>query len=127
MSATDHGLSGLADQIEAAATVEASLADAIAKSAAPFLSAVGEAGGIRAADLGSTDYVLHLVDRVAPGWSIHLRGVELEPNGHWHCALRPSDTRDEDEVIAHATGPDLSNTVLAAMLRLLAYRKAHKR
>lgn len=115
-------LRDLADRVATEHSVSENLAATVSAAAAPFLNAGRSSGGVRASDLGSTDYVLHLVDRIVPGWSIHLRGLALEANGRWHCALRPSESNDEDEVVAQAEGPALANTVLAALLRLAAYR-----
>ena len=71
--------------------------------------------------LRSIDEIIHLLDRALPGWAIHLDGTAHEPNGHWHCALRPSSLRDNDEFIGYGKGPMLANALLAALLRVLTY------
>lgn len=75
--------------------------------------------------LGSTDALLHLTDRVAPGSDIHLRGMAVEPNGHWSCVIRRSDARDNDEFVASGKGPTLSAAILIATLRLIGYKAAN--
>jgi hypothetical protein len=63
-----------------------------------------------------TEAVLRLVDRCLPGWTISLRGTATEPDGHWHCALRESGERDNDEVIGSATAPTVSLALLRALV-----------
>lgn len=123
MGMTSHQLEELADKIEAATTLDQDLADTAAVVIGTFLRDAGKQETVRASDLQSTDAVIHLVDEAAPGWSIRLKGRAFEPNGHWRCSLRSNEARDEDEFIGHAKGPDLSNTLLAALLRILAYRQ----
>lgn len=73
------------------------------------------------ADIQSTDAVIHLIDALVPGWSIHIRGRAIEPNGHWHCHLRRSEGRDNDEFIGLGKGRTLSQALIAALLRTVAY------
>jgi hypothetical protein len=118
-SARATHLRELADRVASSRTLVDAVAHDVAAAIVPHL---GPGETLTAQALASTDHVLHLVDRASPGWSIQLRGVALEPDGHWHCSIRPSEVRDEAEMMGIAKGPDLSNTVLAALLRLLAYR-----
>lgn len=113
----------LAVRVEASAGDDRTLATEVASILRPYLLARGiEAGDVVGPNLLSTDFVLKTVARVAPGWSIILHGKASEPDGHWRASIRPSTWRDEAEVIGLASGRDLSNTVLASLLRLLAYR-----
>lgn len=112
----------LAEKVEAKTTLTGPLAGEVADTINGFLDETPAGEVVKAADLSSTDYVLHLIDKVTPGWTIRLKGKALEPDGHWQCSLRPSDGRDEAEFIGHAHGPDLSNALVGALLRVLAYR-----
>lgn len=122
MGMTSLQLEELAEKIEAATALEQSLADTAATVIDTFLQDARKGETVRASDLQSTDSVIHLIDEAAPGWSIRLKGRAFEPNGHWRCSLRSTEARDDDEFIGHAKGPDLSNTLLAAFLRIFAYR-----
>lgn len=107
-----------------AARIEVSGALDTATLAALRTALVKEAGAVpvpAVQDLRSIEEIIHLLDRALPGWSIHLDGTAHEPNGHWHCALRPSALRDNDEFIGYGKGPMLSNALLAALLRVLTY------
>ncbi|MFY0693052.1 MAG: hypothetical protein JXR14_14155 [Paracoccaceae bacterium] len=77
---------------------------------------------VTAQDIGTADGIVHLVDRVLPGWTIQMTGTASEPDGHWHCTLRQSAIRDNDEFIGRGEGKILSHALLAALLRTLRYR-----
>ncbi len=113
-------LHDMARQIEAAAELGTETAGLALEQMEKSLAKIGIRPQGNWRDISSTDSVLHLVDQAAPGWSIHLDGKAFEPNGHWRCTLRPSDTRDDDEFIATAKGPRLVNVLVAALLRLMA-------
>lgn len=68
----------------------------------------------------STDEVLGIVHKYLPGWSIQIRGTATRPNGHWHCSLRKSDIRDNDQYVGIGNGPTLSHALLAAILFAVA-------
>lgn len=71
-------------------------------------------------DFESTDEVLGVVHRYLPGWSIQIRGTATRPNGHWHCSIRKSDIRDNDQYVGIGNGPTLPHALLAAILFALA-------
>lgn len=112
----------LAEKVEQRLTLTGPLAREVADAVNRFLPEGREGVAVRVDDLASTDYVLHLIDRVTPGWTIRLRGKAMEPDGHWQCSLRPTDTSDDAEFIGHAHGPDLSNALVGALLRVLAFK-----
>ncbi len=122
MDANSARMEGLAARMEASKANEPDLAREVAACFSQFMPATGTQGAVVAADLQSSDQVLHLIDALAPGWSIRLKGKAFEPDGHWSCTLRPSETRDEDEFIGHAKGPHLANAMIGALLRVLAWR-----
>jgi hypothetical protein len=63
-----------------------------------------------------TEAVLRLIDHCLPGWTITLRGTATEPDGHWHCSLRESGSRDNDEVIGNGNAPTVSLSLLRALV-----------
>lgn len=122
MDANSLQLEGLAERLESATANQPGLIEEVAACVSQFLPDTRSQDKVTASDLSSSDDVLHLIDVIAPGWSIRLKGKAFEPDGHWSCTLRPSETRDEDEFIGHAKGPHLANAMMGALLRVLAYR-----
>lgn len=118
---TSQQFQALAGQIEIEAPLSEETAAAVMAALARFRADWMSAESGQPDDLRSADFVLHLVDRALPGWSIHLAGTAYEPNGHWTCQLRPSQTRDDYEFIGHGKGASLANVLIAALLRSLAY------
>ncbi|MGB8812063.1 MAG: hypothetical protein WCC57_02660 [Paracoccaceae bacterium] len=127
MDANSLHLEEMAEKIEVMKTPDPRLVGDIAAILNQLIPATGGQTKIGASDLSSTDQMLHLIDAIAPGWSIRVKGKAFEPDGHWSCSLRSSETRDEDEFIGHAKGPHLSLTLVAALLRVLAYRARRAR
>jgi hypothetical protein len=117
-----NGLRTLAERVEAAEEVSTALVSEVAGAlAAAFPAAAGRAVP-DAALLGSTDGALRVVDAAVPAWEISLRGVALEPDGHWHCTLRETSTTDDDAVIGFGEAPSLPRALIAALLRIAAMR-----
>lgn len=106
-------LLGLAEEIEAALELDA----ALTKKATAALASFSK---LSDADLESTDDVISLVYDIHPGWHMSMKGTATTPNGHWHCTLRKSDVRDNDEFIGVGNGPTLSHALLAALLKAMA-------
>ena len=73
--------------------------------------------------LDSTDRVLTILYKTKPGWTISAAGTVHLPNGHWSCTLRNSDTRDNDEYLGIGKGPTLPHSLLAALLKALAFER----
>jgi len=71
---------------------------------------------------GSVDAVLQAINHVFPGWALAMNGVASKANGHWKCSLRHSDVRDNDAFLGAAHGPLLSNVLIGAFLKALAYK-----
>lgn len=113
----DEKLAALADEIEAALTLEAELAERTVA----IINGLVKNRPVTASDLDSTDAVLSLIYAVKPGWSVNARGKASLPNGHWRCTLRQSMSRDNDEYIGIGRGPTLPHSLLAALLRVLAF------
>ncbi|MDX8354954.1 hypothetical protein [Cognatiyoonia sp. IB215182] len=73
--------------------------------------------------IGSADHAMLIADEAYPNWSVHIRGRANDRDGHWHCTLRETDTRDSDAVIGTARAPVLGHAILAAVLRLTMMQK----
>lgn len=115
-------LEALATAVEAErAGTPALAAEALAELRKAFPNASGDLGSAPSL-LGSTDAALHLVDRLAQGWQISIRGVAREPDGSWTCTIRETDATDELEVLGVGMAPSLSAAILAAILRIGARR-----
>lgn len=68
--------------------------------------------------IATTDGAMLITDEAYPNWTVHIHGRANDKNGHWHCTLRESDTRDNDAVIGSGRSPVLAQAILAATLRL---------
>ncbi|MEO0703877.1 MAG: hypothetical protein AAFY80_17200 [Pseudomonadota bacterium] len=117
---SDTGILELADQIEAALTIDQELVE-------KTVATVAEVDAtytidFEAADFESTDRVLALVYDVLPGWTINMKGKAWQPNGHWVCSLRKTSNRDSDELIGIGRGPTLPHSLFAALLRVIGQR-----
>ena len=115
----------LARRIEAADKLDEATAQQVVDALSGHFPDKDQVQSISADQLASSDYVIHLIDDAVPGWSIHITGTAVEPNGHWHCILRRSDSRDSDEFIGQGRGKVLSNALTAALLRTVAYMIGH--
>ena len=113
---TDPALEALRDRLDAATEPEAALLRATAAALAPVFGIPAPAEAEIGA--GPVQAALGLVERCLPGWSIHLTGQACRPNGHWSCALRASDTSDNDELIGTARSPDPALALLCALVRV---------
>ncbi len=115
----------LAKRIETTEGLDESTLAQISEALSGHLPDKDQVRAITAEQLASSDHVIHLIDDAVPGWAIHIDGKAVEPNGHWHCTLRRSDTRDSDEFIGHGKGKVLSHALTAALLRTVAYLIGH--
>jgi hypothetical protein len=115
-------LTALAERIESGPEVDAGLtADAIESLKAAFPEAT-QALRRDCPLLTSTDEALHVVHAIVPAWDISIKGVAVEPHGHWRCSLRESSALDEDTVIGIGRAPSLPRALIAALLRIAAGR-----
>lgn len=71
-----------------------------------------------AEQIGTSDHAMLVADDAFPNWSVHIRGQANDRDGHWHCTLRESDSRDSDAAIGTGRAPVLGQAILAAVLRL---------
>ena len=110
-------LAALAEEIEAALVLKDNLADR----AIAAISAVSSGRSIQKSDLDSTDKVLELIYSIKPAWNVSIRGTASMPNGHWRCSLRKSAGRDNDEYVGVGRGPTLPHSLLASLLKVMAF------
>ncbi len=112
----DQKLAALAEDVEAALTLQEHLADRV-------IEEIGKRStiSIERADLDSTDKVLEVIYALKPGWSVTVRGTARQPNGHWRCTLRRSAERDNDEYVGVARGPTLPHALLSAVLKAISF------
>ncbi|MBY4893876.1 hypothetical protein KUL25_13980 [Rhodobacteraceae bacterium N5(2021)] len=66
----------------------------------------------------TTDGAMLIADEAYPNWTVHIHGRANDRDGHWHCTLRESDTRDSDAAIGSGRSAVLAQAILAATLRL---------
>lgn len=114
---TKNDLAQLAHEIEAALELN----DSLRKGAVAAISAVSGEHKIASGDLDSTDKVLAAIYAIKPGWAVSMKGAAQLPNGHWHCTLRQASFRDDDAFIGMGRGPTLAHSLLAALLKVVAY------
>lgn len=120
MTSTDHET--LAARIESGTDMDSATADATISALRGLLP---EGAQVGIGKFESSDAVVRLIDEALPTWSITAEGIANDRNGHWHCYLRRSRGRDNDEMIGIGKGPQLRLALLAALLRVLAYRAQH--
>ncbi|MDA5092840.1 hypothetical protein O2N63_01920 [Aliiroseovarius sp. KMU-50] len=114
----------LAERIEIADTFDAAWSHAVVKVLLDYTIADGlmQKPGERL----SVEETIQLIDKLVPGWTIHITGTALEPDGHWQCHLRRSDTRDNDEFVGHGKGKHLQNALVVALLHTIDYMIGRK-
>jgi hypothetical protein len=111
MSAND--LARLQRRVDAAERIDAALLE---ESAEGLSAAFPDLPGPPDRACDPTDGALWLIDRCLPGWAITLHGTATEPDGHWRCHLRRSDTRDDDGVIGRGIAPGVGLALLRALV-----------
>lgn len=110
-------LVALAEDVEAALTLEPQLADRVLS----VINALGLNLDMNREDLDSTDQVMALIYAARPGWSVSIKGKVNLPNGHWRCTLRQSTSRDNDEYLGVGRGPTLPHSLLAALIKAMSF------
>lgn len=118
----EDGLKALAERVESADEAATALVTEVADALAAAFPRAASRVVPDAALLSSTDAALRVADRAIPGWEISLRGMALEPHGHWHCTLRETSASDDDAVIGFGKAPSLPHALIAALLRIAAMR-----
>lgn len=70
----------------------------------------------------SSDEIFELVIRALPGWHFNIHGRARHSPGSWSCSLRRSDVLDDDEILGTGEARSLLQAVLAAVIRVAAWR-----
>ena len=85
-----HGdrLNALAERVEQAEEASTALVEEVATVIGAAFPQAAPSIVPDAALLGSTDAAIRVLDGALPAWDIAIKGMALEPNGHWHCTLR---------------------------------------
>ncbi len=115
-----HGerLNALAERVERAEEASTALAEEVAT----VISAAFPEAASRiipdAALLSSTDAAIRVLDGALPAWDIAIKGMALEPNGHWHCTLRRTSASSDDAFMGIGEAPSLPRALIAAVLRV---------
>jgi hypothetical protein len=122
----DAKLADILDRLEMAEGHD----DAVLQATLEFLGDIKFAPGLTESvtpeSINTSDAAIHLIDVVAPGWSIHIAGRAQERDGHWRCTLRRSSSRDNDEFIGIGKGKVLLHALLAALLRTANFLAGHR-
>lgn len=112
----------LASKIEAAAVLESDLwAQAVQGLRAAF-PAEAAAGHIPDKLGRESDAIIEVVVRALPGWHFNIHGRARHSPGSWSCSLRRSDVLDDDEILGTGEARSLLQAVLAAVIRVAAWR-----
>ena len=112
----------LAERVEAATAPDSALAAQVMHGLRAALPQEAAAGHLPDGLAQSTDAMLALVNSALPGWHFSIHGRARPAPGSWTCSLRRSDVLDDDEVLGTAKAASLSQAVLAAVLRVAAWR-----
>ncbi len=115
-------LKALAERVENADEASTALVSEVAEALAAAYPGAASRAVPDAALLTSTDAALRAADGAVPAWEISLRGVALEPHGHWHCSLRETSATDDDAVIGFGEAPSAARALIAALLRIASMR-----
>ena len=116
----DPELEILINELETDADISAASFDGVLHALAFLLPNVTLPSADR---VSTTDHAILIADEAYPNWSIHIRGRTNDRDGHWHCTLRETDSRDSDAVIGTGRSPVLGQAVLAALIRLAMAQK----
>jgi hypothetical protein len=112
----------LASKIEAAGALDLDLRASALRGLRAALPTEAAAGHLPD-DLDlSSDAVVEVVIHALPGWHFNIHGRARHSPGSWSCSLRRSDVLDDDEILGTGEARSLHQAVLAAVLRVAAWR-----
>lgn len=112
----------LADRIEATETLDPALSADVIRGLWSCFPTEAAAGDIPDSLAGSSDAIIGLVNAALPGWHFKIHGRARHSLDAWSCSLRQSDVRDDDEILGTGTAACLSQAILAAVIRVGAWR-----
>lgn len=111
----------LAKRVEAAEALDGALAGAVEAALRATFPDQAAAGQIPDGLARSSDLLEALVLAALPGWYFSIHG-RARAHGPWTCTLRRSDVDDDDEILGTGEACRLSLAMVAAILRVAAYR-----
>lgn len=114
-------VTALAERLESRRETDADLTPEVVEAMRSLFPDQMQLLGAQSELLTSTDAALHVVDAAIPAWSIAIRGMATEPDGHWNCILRESDSPDED-MLGIGNALSLPRAMIAALLRIAVQR-----
>jgi hypothetical protein len=119
-----HGerLNALAARVEQAEEASTALVEEVATVVGAAFPEAAARIVADAALLSSTDAAIRVVDGALPAWDIALKGMALEPDGHWHCTLRRKTASGDEAFLGIGEAPSLPRALIAALLRVGAQR-----
>lgn len=112
----------LAMRIETASTLDQDLRGAALHGLRAAFPTEATAGHVPDEVTLSSDAVVEMVIHALPGWHFNIHGRARHSPGSWSCSLRRSDVLDDDEVLGTGEARSLHQAVLAAVLRVVAWR-----
>lgn len=73
-----------------------------------------------ASHIGTADHAMLIADQAYPDWSILIRGLTNDRDGHWSCRLHEPDS---ENAVGIGRSPVLAQAILAAVIRLAMAQK----
>ena len=114
----DPELDIIIDELENRADLTMADFDGVAHALAFLMPDATAHTPITAQSIATTDGAILIADEAFPNWAVHIHGRANDRDGHWRCALRETDSRDNDAAIGAGRSPVLAQAILACVLRL---------
>jgi hypothetical protein len=112
----------LASKIEGASSLDLDLTAAVLRGLRAAFPTEAAAGHLPDGMAISSDGIIEMVIGVMPGWHFNIHGRARHSPGSWSCSLRRSDVLDDDEILGTGEARSLHQAVLAAVIRVAAWR-----
>lgn len=112
----------LATRVETAVDIDLELRSVVLHGLRAAFPNEAAAGHIHAQMDMTSDGLVELVILALPGWHFNIHGRARHSPGSWSCSLRRSDVLDDDEILGTGEARSLRQAVLAAVIRVAAWR-----
>ena len=112
----------LASKIEAATSLDMDLTASVVRGLRVAFPTEAAAGHIPDGMDLSSDAIIELVILALSGWHFNIHGRARHSPASWNCSLRRSDVLDDDEILGTGEARSLHQAVLAAVIRVAAWR-----